>query len=135
MFDLISMENSRRPFDRSKEPILKRPRLIKDPDHAPNSSARPIQQRKQVNSGISTLSSASRFRQNDRELESSDFGGGYEPQPIRFEDLVAQYKSALAELTFNSKPMITNLTIIAGENQAGQKAIAATICANILEVN
>jgi len=129
------MEKPRRPFDRSKEPILKRPRLIENPDRAPNSSVRPIQQRKQqVNSGISTLSSASRFRQNDRELESSDFGGGYEPQPIRFEELVAQYKSALAELTFNSKPMITNLTIIAGENQAGQKAIAATICANILEV-
>ncbi|CAL5207368.1 unnamed protein product [Lathyrus oleraceus] len=120
------MENSRRPFVRSKEPILKRPRLMKDLERSPNSSAPVFPQRQQQ------VTSASRFRQNEREEENVD--GGYQPQPLPFQELVAQYKSALAELTFNSKLIITNLTIIAGENRAAEKAVAATISANILEV-
>ncbi|XP_058771215.1 polyadenylation and cleavage factor homolog 4-like [Vicia villosa] len=119
------MENLRRPIDRSKEPILKRPRLIKDPRHAESSAPMFPQRQQQV-------TSASRFRQNDTDVENNE--DGYQPQPLPFQELVAQYKSGLAELTFNSKLIINNLTRIADENRAAEKAIAATICANILEV-
>ncbi|XP_074269014.1 polyadenylation and cleavage factor homolog 4-like [Silene latifolia] len=123
------MESSRRPpFDRSRElSSLKKPRLsAEDPRRLPPPN----------NSGnlttIGTGLGSNRFRNNANEGVGEVRGTIQQFQ--QHQELLNQYKTALAELTFNSKPIITNLTIIAGENLQAARAIASTICSHIIEV-
>ncbi|CAM8952528.1 unnamed protein product [Rhodiola kirilowii] len=124
------MEGSRRSFDRSREPGVKRARLSDEPN---------LRDPRILNSGVRSIRAPpadvlpSRYRQIEREAEAND-GGGYHPTHQLFSELVSEYRKGLAELTINSKPIITNLTIIAGENLHAAKSIAEAICNHIIEV-
>lgn len=76
-----------------------------------------------------------RFRAlvKEREEELRVFGGAA-VLPLSTDEIVRLYEIVLSELTLNSKPIITDLTIIAGDQRAHGEGIANAICARIIEV-
>ncbi|KAL8151197.1 hypothetical protein V2J09_021005 [Rumex salicifolius] len=72
------------------------------------------------------------LRGRDEEFRAS-FYDGVVP-PLTTPEIVRMYEDVLSELSFNSKPIITDLTIIAGEQRAHAEGIADAISARILEV-
>ncbi|KAG1369659.1 putative polyadenylation and cleavage factor [Cocos nucifera] len=133
----MEKESSRQPAIR--EPATKRPRVPEGGDRNGGSNGATANRDRSVppfraptgsgqalapKPGVGTKA-ASKKQESNQQQEEEEEG---------VEELVTQYQSALADLTSNSRPIITNLSIIAGENLHAAKEIAEIICDNILAV-
>ncbi|KAJ0081252.1 hypothetical protein Patl1_11076 [Pistacia atlantica] len=74
------------------------------------------------------------LKQREEEARVSSAAADGDAVFLSTDEVVELYEMMLAELTFNSKPIITDLTIIAGDQRAHGEGIAHAICARIVEV-
>lgn len=74
----------------------------------------------------------SMVRERDDEMRNLD--RNQSPPPLDMAEVVTFYEQLLRELTFNSKPIITELTILAGNHRPYAEGIADAICTRISEV-
>ncbi|KAL8130148.1 hypothetical protein V2J09_019303 [Rumex salicifolius] len=75
-----------------------------------------------------------RFRDLLRMREEEIRVHSYDAPPPTTDEIVRMYEDVLSDLTVNSKPIITDLTIIAGEQKEHAEGIADAVCARIVEV-
>ncbi|RRT81783.1 hypothetical protein BHE74_00026827 [Ensete ventricosum] len=108
------MEEERFPSSRDN------PRVVADRPPRPSGAAPPIMVRFHA-------------MVREREEELKEATGEDPPPPLTADDVVRCYEDVLAELTFNSKPIISELTMIAGNQVRYAKEIADAICARVLE--
>ncbi|XP_044461320.1 polyadenylation and cleavage factor homolog 4-like [Mangifera indica] len=73
------------------------------------------------------------LKQREEEARVSTAAGDDHVVALSTDEVVELYEMMLAELTFNSKPIITDLTIIAGDQRVHGEGIAHAICARIVE--
>nr|XP_010942098.1 uncharacterized protein LOC105060187 [Elaeis guineensis]XP_019705355.1 uncharacterized protein LOC105060187 [Elaeis guineensis] len=132
----MEKESSRRPSIR--EPATKRPRVPQGGDRNGGSNGATANRDRSVppfraprGSGKAPVPKPGA---GTREASKKQESNQQEEEAEGVEELVTQYRSALADLTSNSRPIITNLSIIAGENLHAAKEIADIICDNILAV-
>ncbi|MCL7050942.1 hypothetical protein MKW94_014311 [Papaver nudicaule] len=71
------------------------------------------------------------LKEREDELRVSDDEDDF--SSLSADDIVRAYDIVLSDLTFNSKPIITDLTIIAGEQRDYAEGIAEVICNRISE--
>ncbi|KAF3336580.1 Polyadenylation and cleavage factor [Carex littledalei] len=74
----------------------------------------------------------SMVRERDDEMRNRN--PNQSPPPLDMIEIVSFYEELLGELAFNSKPIITELTILAGNQRAFAEGIADAICTRISEV-
>ncbi|KAG7012378.1 Polyadenylation and cleavage factor-like 4 [Cucurbita argyrosperma subsp. argyrosperma] len=78
---------------------------------------------------------AHRFRSQLKQRDDEFRVSGHDSVPPPSSEFIVQlYELMLSELTFNSKPIITDLTVLADEQREHGKGIADLICTRILEV-
>ncbi|KAJ4807816.1 Pre-mRNA cleavage complex 2 protein Pcf11 [Rhynchospora pubera] len=73
-------------------------------------------------------------RERDEEIRSLNASPNQSPPPLDATVVVRFYELLLRELTINSKPIITDLTILAGNHRSFADGIADAICTRISEV-